>query len=240
MPKKWLEGRVTRIDQIGTSTRQFKLNVERDSIFEFVPGQFITMDLPIGEKRLDRWRSYSIASSNNSDNSIELCIVNLEDGKATNYLFNEIKVGSTITFKGPEGQFVLPEKITKDIVMICTGTGVAPFRSMIKTIIEQKVTREHIHLIFGTRYEKDILYKDEFLKLSLNDPSFDYSVCLSRDEKWQGSKGYVHQIYQEEYAAKRDNIIFYLCGWSQMVDEAVQNLLDLGYANNQIVKELYG
>lgn len=240
MPRKWYEGQVIDIQQIGSQTRQFKLKIEAEEIFEFAPGQFITMDLPLGDKRLDRWRSYSIASTSIGNNMIDLCIVNLEGGKATKYLFNHINVGSTIKFKGPEGQFVLPDTIDQKLIMICTGTGVAPFRSMIHHLYDNNITHQGVHLIFGTRFEKDILYRDEFESIANHHKSFEYTVCLSREEDWEGIKGYVHQVYEQAYSTVLDNSKFYLCGWSQMVDEAAQRLRDIGCKPNQIRLELYG
>jgi ferredoxin-NADP reductase len=119
--------------------------------FDFKPGQFVTLDLPIHEKPNRRLRSYSIASWPDGTNVFELCIVLLEDGAGTNYLFNEIKEGSEITLRGPVGVFTLPDPIEKDLFLICTGTGIAPFRSMIHQIIQNNIPHQNIHLIFGCR-----------------------------------------------------------------------------------------
>ncbi len=72
-------------------------------------------------------------------------------------------------------------------------------------------------------------------------PGFRYDVALSRQENWSGSKGHVHQIYLDQYASPRPDLDFYLCGWSNMIDEAVANLLvQLKYERSQIHYELYG
>ncbi|NJL76697.1 MAG: hypothetical protein HC892_18430, partial [Saprospiraceae bacterium] len=118
-----------------------------EEIVSFKAGQFVTMDLPIHEKRLKRLRSYSIASAPSNDNILEFCIVQLEGGMATNYFFNEVNVGTSILFKPPSGVFILPEPITKDLVFICTGTGVAPFRSMLFDIFNHKKPHQKLHLI---------------------------------------------------------------------------------------------
>ena len=199
------------------------------------------MDLPISDKRLKRWRSYSIANAPNGSNVLEFCIVQLEGGAATEYLFNDLSVGENIRFKGPDGTFVLPDPIEKDLVLICTGTGVAPYRSMLINLQKSKKPHKNIHLIFGTRYEDGILYRDEFEKMEKEIPCFKYSIALSRDENWKGTKGYVHQIYMEDYKEVRPDVDFYICGWSNMIDDAVANLiLKLGYDKSQVHYELYG
>lgn len=243
MPRKWYDGKLITVQQIGSQTRHFTLQLDDDEVFDYKPGQFITMDLPTGDKRLDRWRSYSIASPFTKNNCIDLCIVKLDGGRASSYLFDDVEIGETIKFKGPEGNFVLPDVIDRDIVLICTGTGVAPFRSMIIDALTNDRTNGHsIHLIFGTRYLKDVLYKEEFDTLQNQYPNqFKYSIALSREEDWSGVRGYVHQIYQEAYAKVRPDVLFYLCGWSQMVDEAKNTLVDyIGYPSSQVKVELYG
>ena len=230
------------------TTKRFWVSVDSEDMMTFEPGQFVTMDLPIHEKRLKRWRSYSIANAPDGTKVLEFCIVKLEGGAASEYFFEEVKIGTTIRFKGPSGGFVLKNDIEENtIVMICTGTGIAPFRSMLLDIVEQKKSFKNIHLIFGTRYTDGILYQKEWEQLSKDFPNFKFSVALSRVEElpstkdWDASKGYVHPIYMEKYKAIRPDIAFYLCGWSNMIDDAVANLIvKMGYDKSQIHYELYG
>lgn len=244
----WYKSKIIRIEQEAPNTRRFWLEVPELEKVDFTPGQFITMDLPIHEKRLKRWRSYSIANRPDGSNILELCIVYLEGGLASNYLFNEAKIGTEITFKGPVGAFILPKTIDSDLVLICTGTGIAPFRSMILDLHQQQKTHRNIHLIFGTREESGLLYRAEMEKLQEAMPNFQYSVALSRAEilptakgKGQFYQGYVHQIYQTLYPQVRSDVQFYLCGWSNMVDEANETLVKkMGYPSSQVHCELYG
>lgn len=241
MPWKWYDSKIIKIEEETSTTKRFWVAVETEEVIAFEAGQFVTMDLPIHEKRLKRWRSYSIANAPDDSNILEFCIVKLEGGAGSTYLFEEVNLGSSIRFKGPSGGFVLPKKIENDLVLICTGTGVAPFRSMIQDLVQQEKTYKNIHLIFGTRYEEGILYRKEFEALRQTLPNFNYSIALSREENWTSHKGYVHQIYMDAYKEVRPDIDFYICGWSNMIDEAVENLvLKLGYDKSQIHYELYG
>ncbi|MEQ1744875.1 MAG: FAD-dependent oxidoreductase [Saprospiraceae bacterium] len=238
----WYTSTIACIEQASPTVRRFWLETPDAPRPDFRAGQFITLDLPVGEKRLQRWRSYSIANAPGDDpNLVELCIVRAPDGLATRYLFDDVQVGSLLRWKGPEGTFCLPEKIEKDLVLICTGTGVAPFRSMLRDLWHTGRPHRNIHLIFGTRTEADILYRAELEELARMMPGFRYDVALSRQPDWGGHKGYVHQIYRSEYAATRPDVVFYLCGWGNMIDEAVANLLmQMGYGRDQILYELYG
>ncbi|MEO1436197.1 MAG: FAD-binding oxidoreductase [Bacteroidota bacterium] len=239
MPTTWYESTVEKIEDQSPTTKRFWLKVPELEAIAFKPGQFVTMDLPIHEKRLKRWRSYSIANPPDGTNLLEFSIVHLEGGLASKYLFNEVKEGTSIRFKGPTGVFTLPEAINKDLVFICTGTGVAPFRSMILDLKAQPNFNRNIHLIFGTRTPENILYREEFEALAKEWPNFTYTVALSRDDSWEGPKGYVHQVYEAAYADKKD-VAFYLCGWSNMVDEARERLANMGFTEKEVFYELYG
>jgi ferredoxin-NADP reductase len=241
MPAIWYNGIVRDIEPAAPNVRRFRLEVPEAGTFDFKAGQFITLDLPIGEKRLQRWRSYSIANAPDGSNALELCIVRSADGDGTKYMFETVEPGVALRFKGPDGAFVLPETIDKDLVFVCTGTGVAPFRSMIQHLRASGRPHRNLHLIFGTREEAGILYREEFETLTKTLPGFRYDIVLSRQPDWAGHRGYVHQVYLEQYKDARPDVAFYLCGWSNMIDEAVANLLvKLGYARSQIHYELYG
>jgi ferredoxin-NADP reductase len=241
MPSTWYEGTVKKITPLSPDVRGFHVEIPALDRFDFEAGQFITLDLPIGEKRLQRWRSYSIANAPDGSNVLELCIVRSEDGQGSQYLFDSVEVGSILKFKGPDGGFVLPETIETDIVFVCTGTGIAPFRSMILDLQKNGKRHRGLHLIFGTREASGILYREEFEALTRTLPGFKYDIALSRQPDWPGWKGYVHQVYLEQYQSPRPDVAFYLCGWSNMIDEAVENLLiKLKFDRPQIHFELYG
>jgi ferredoxin-NADP reductase len=234
----WRIGKVIKIEQQTYNTRRFFIQVPELTSFDFKAGQFVTLDLPIHEKPNKRWRSYSIASWPDGTNVFELCIVLLEGGAGTTYLFNEIKEGSEITLRGPVGVFTLPDPIEKDLFLICTGTGIAPFRSMANSIKLHKPAFKNVHLIFGCRTQKDLLYFDELMQLQNELPGFFYHPVLSREE-WSGKRGYVHAVY-EELCADKQSASFFLCGWKAMIDEAKQRIQALGYDRKAIHQELYG
>jgi ferredoxin-NADP reductase len=253
---KWYDSHIVKIENETPTTKRIWVKVETDEPLTYQAGQFVTMDLPISEKRLKRWRSYSIANAPNALNTdgtylintegsteLEFCVVKAENSTGgSKYLCEEATIGTPIRFKGPDGTFVLKQPLDNhDLVFICTGTGIAPFRSMIWDIYNQQIPHRKIHLIFGARYEKDILYRKELEEFDTLLPNFKFDIALSRETAWQGHKGYVHSIYTEGYREKRPDVDFYICGWSNMIDDAVAKLIvDLGYDKSQIHYELYG
>lgn len=234
----WRKGIVTRIEEEAPLTRRYWIEVQDTDNFEFTPGQFVTLDLPIHEKPARRWRSYSIASWPDGTNVFELVIVLLEGGAGTNYIFSEIKEGSEFTLRGPLGVFTLPQPIEKELFLICTGTGIAPFRSMVNYIHLHNLPHQNIHLVYGSREKCNLLYYDEMKELVEKVPRFYYHPTLSR-QQWEGRTGYVHAIY-EELAKDVPPAYFFLCGWKNMIDEAKQRIQALGYERKAIHQELYG
>lgn len=235
----WQKGKVIRIENATENTRRFWIEIPEIKTFDFIPGQFVTFDLPIHEKPNKRVRSYSIANWPDGTNVFELVIVLLEGGAATQYFFNEIVVGSELTFRGPQGVFILKEDdLQKDIFFVCTGTGIAPFRSMAHHIKNHNIPHKNIYLLFGTRTQKDLLYFDELTQLEKDLPGFYFMPTLSREE-WDGRRGYVHSIY-EDLCASKQTASFFLCGWKNMIDEAKKRIMEMGYDRKAIHQELYG
>jgi ferredoxin-NADP reductase len=250
MLQPWQTGKVIRIENETAQTRRFWIRIPGIDSFDFKPGQFVTLDLPIHEKPNKRIRSYSIASWPDGTNTIELVIVLLEGGAGTTYLFNEIREGSELTLRGPQGIFTLPDPIEKDLFFICTGTGIAPFRSMVHHLLNHNIAHRDIYLIFGCRTFGDALYGQELKELADRMPGLHYIPTFSREtsDNHLIRTGYVHNIYEEicrkyqeasEGSAPRA-ASFFLCGWKNMIDEAKQRIQALGYDRKSIHQELYG
>lgn len=239
MLQPWQKGIVKRIEQATPNTRRYWIELPETERFDFKPGQFVTLDLPIHEQRNKRWRSYSIASPPDGTNIFELVVVHLEGGAGSGYLFEQVKEGDTLTLRGPQGVFVLPEDKDKEHFFICTGTGIAPFRSMVQHIGNSGLEGYKTNLIVGTRTQADLLYHEEMKRLEAGLPGFNYRPTLSR-EKWsEGHNGYVHPIY-EQLCTDRQPASFMLCGWRDMIDEARERILAMGYDKKDIHIEIYG
>lgn len=240
----WRKSIVTKILQETPNTKRFFIQIPELERFDFIPGQFISLDLPIHEKPNKRLRSYSIASAPDGTNTVELVIVHLEGGAGSTYLFDSVAEGTELTLRGPQGVFTLPENLQQNLYFICTGTGIAPFRSMLHYINRHNLPHQNIYLIFGTRTKTDLLYYEEMRELAQAIPQFHYLPTLSR-EKWEGCCGYVHTVYEQLVEQNKSEGVlpaasFYLCGWKNMVDEAKHKILALGYDKKAIHLELYG
>lgn len=237
MAYKYTPATVIDIQDETDVVKRFYIKMPDNIEFRFRAGQFIMLDLPIESKYTNR--SYSIASAPSTDNIFELCIVLNPKGLGTPYLFDKIKVGSTLMVSKVLGKFILPDTIETDLCFICTGTGIAPLRSQLNEIINSGKAHKNIYMVFGNRWEKDILYRKEMEEMAKKHSQFTFIPVLSRENNgWTGKTGYVHSIYEEIFADKRP-AMFYICGWADMLREARSRLADMGYDKKSIKFESY-
>lgn len=231
----YLKGTLVKIIDETPRVKRFFWKSDTPLSFDFEPGQFVIVYLPSIKSQLP-YRSYSIAGIENG--IVELCISYKAGGEGTEALWM-LKEQDKLEITSPKGEFVLRENSGEDVCFIATGTGVAPFRPMIQQLL--KILKDvNIHLIYGNRIESDILYHQEFLKLAENQPNFKYLPILSRSDASDSSirKGYVHPYYQEIFEDSRA-AQFYICGWSEMIKDARNNLKALGYSRKQYFIESY-
>jgi ferredoxin-NADP reductase len=128
---QYFDCEVTDIVDATERTKRFFFRFPKKIDFSFRAGQFVMLDLPIKSNVTNR--AYSIASAPDGNNSFELVISKKPEGLGTTYLFNEVKPGSILQVTMALGKFGLPEPIEHDLCFVCTGTGIAPLRSMLLT-----------------------------------------------------------------------------------------------------------
>jgi ferredoxin-NADP reductase len=216
-------------------TKHFEFEVNGGERFEFVPGQYITIDVEIDGE--DCARSYSVASAPRPDNSFELCLNLIPGGIITPWLFN-LKAGDRIQFTGPSGHFHLRQPVDPVSAFIATGTGIAPIRAMLQELHTRPLSGE-VWLIFGVRTQADILYREEFEKFTQDDPNFHFVPVVSRPRAgWAGETGHV-QGPIAKYLAGRQGFHAYICGAGKMVEEVRRLLRSMGYDSAALSSERF-
>lgn len=167
---------------------------EEETDLDFVPGQYVTL------RYEDTPRPYSVSCSPNDD-GLEMCVRRVPGGKLTSDLCDEITEGDEVTLRGPNGDFTLQEPSGRDMVFLCTGTGVAPFKSMIDYTFEEdrdevEGTERDLWLFLGTGWKDDVAYREELERLDDERDNFHFVPTLSREEyltDWDGETAYVQQ-----------------------------------------------
>jgi ferredoxin--NADP+ reductase len=228
----------------------FKIRYDNGEVPAFEPGQFTTLGLidpdapppgPNSRRRGPKMfrRAYSIASPATLKTHLEFYAVRIDDGSLTPMLWG-LKPGDPLFMDtNIKGAFTLAGiPAGKDLVMVGTGTGLGPFRSMLHTYRGTDRWRRLV-LLEGCRYVADLGYFDELTQVAAEDDSVVYvpTVTGEPDESgWQGLRGRVHGVLEPEAFLRATGVPLdpaschvLLCGRPQMIDEAEANLKKLGF-----------
>ncbi len=223
--------------ELAPEVHQLDFEVPEVTEFKFTPGQFVSVVEQVGGK--EKTRAYSIASARNG-NRFSLCLNRVPDGAVSNKMFS-LKAGDEIQINQPLGYFTLRHPGHR-IVFIATGTGIAPFRSILQDDLPR--THPHITLLFGTRHASGLLYHAEMEQLERDFPSFRFLPTLSRPPAgWQGRVGRVQAHLDEALALRSPEDLpitdVYICGLKEMVDDVRADLKKRGFDRRQIIYEKY-
>jgi ferredoxin-NADP reductase len=214
---------------------------------DFLPGQFLQVHFHYGDGTATK-RSYSLATRHDQvpdpTSAAEIAVSYVEGGAAT-ALFEGLEIGDRVDASGPYGRFcLLPGDDNRRYLLIATGTGVTPYRSMLPQLAALIAERNlQVVLLQGARNPDELLYGDEFRAFADAHPgNFRYVPCLSRELPAQPHPdvrhGYVQQ-FLAEFAPEASGDIAYLCGNPNMVDACFEALKDAGLDVRQVRREKY-
>jgi ferredoxin-NADP reductase len=237
-PFQIFTARLARSTSLSELTKHIEFEMKGMPRFGFVAGQWLSFKTakPDGEEIT---RAYSIASPPDGDNRFALCLNRVQDGFMSNFLC-DLKEGAEISCQGPFGDFILRPPL-RDTIFIATGTGIAPFRSMLHWLLaeESRHQNRQFWLVFGNRTESAIYYHQEFLDLAATHPNFHYLPTLSRGApEWQGLRGYV-QEHVPGIVQGRTDMHAYICGLDKMIKANRDLLKGLSWDRRSILYEKY-
>ncbi len=226
---------------LSENTQHFRFTTDLTTGLDFKPGQFISLHIEKDGKELRR--NYSIANSNQDNNVIELAMAYVPQGLASTLLSN-LRPGETVNASGPYGQFFLKDQILPQrYILIGTGTGITPYRSMLPQLSNLlDTTPLQVVILQGVRTSNDLLYGAEFVEFAAHHPNAMFKACYSRGlpatvQSYEVA-GYVQDKFADLHIQPGADIV-YLCGNPQMIDDAFQDLQDLGLDRAHIRREKY-
>lgn len=239
-------------EEINAQLAVIRVQPDRD-LFEFEPGQFAVLGLLGGEPRVPEAdpesaapdstklirRAYSIASASLERRYAEFYVTLVNSGQLTPRLFART-YGSRL-FMGPKasGLFTLDRTPPdKAVVLIATGTGLAPYMSILRTLLVQD-TRRRFVVLHGARYSWDLGYRGELESLTRVRPNFTYIPSITRPEQdphFAGAKGRVQTLLEQGVIERQSGIALeparaevFLCGNPEMIEASKAILLKRGF-----------
>ncbi|MBL8923949.1 MAG: FAD-dependent oxidoreductase [Myxococcaceae bacterium] len=235
--------RLVEARPLGPRVRHLVFERVDQSPFLFEAGQWVQTILPLQDAQgRPLRRSYSIASPPEGTCRFELAVTRVEDGPGSGFLHGA-DVGLTLDVKGPQGTFIRPLETAAPSLFIATGTGVAPFRAMIRHALGSGRT-EPMWLLLGVRSPDELLYGDELSFLERTHPGFRFIPSLSRPPGgWGGRSGYVQTHVKElwtAFSAQHSDAHAYICGVKKMLEATRQVLrVELGVERKRVHLEAY-
>lgn len=219
--KKIIPAKIQAINKLNDSVIEVSLRLPPNSNFGYNSGQYV--NITKGNIK----RSYSVANAYRESGVLTFLIKKYENGLMSNYWFDEAKENDLLRIEGPIGSFFLRETEAENIIFLATGTGVAPIKAILESIVEspKKLSNKKIWIFSGARNQNDIFWRPNELNEILN---LNYIPVLSRaSEDWKGESGYVQDILIKQNIPL-ENAQVYACGSNTMIESAKKLLIEKG------------
>ncbi|AUX44857.1 oxidoreductase FAD-binding subunit [Sorangium cellulosum] len=236
------EARLVAARPLSPFVRELSFERTDARAFHFQPGQWVNLVLPLPSGEVKR--AYSIASAPDGSPRFDLAVTRVEGG-AGSELLHQLAPGATLRAIGPHGLFTRDPGDPAPSLFVATGTGVTPLRSMLHASLRAGAA-PHLWILFGARFEEDIIYREELEALARSSDRIRYEITLSRGAPaWPGRRGYVQAhvpaLYRELAAASGDPAPHvFICGLDRMVSsvrELARN--ELGVPRKHVHVERY-
>lgn len=237
--KKELELVVSNVIDTGKNAKIIRFSSKDGYLPPFEAGQYINIFTTIEGVRTSR--PYSISSSPRQRGYYEITVAGIPDGFVSSYLIENAKIGDTFTANGPAGVFRhQPVFHSKKSLFLAGGSGVTPFMSMTREILEASLDRD-IVMLYGCRNPQVALFHEELSAYTKKYPNFKYQLIVSDDvEGWTGEKGFMNGELISRLVPDFIERTTYICGPQVMNDFCKKELQVLGVPEKKIRREMFG
>ncbi|MEG0396612.1 MAG: iron-sulfur cluster-binding domain-containing protein, partial [Oscillospiraceae bacterium] len=202
-------------------------------------GQYVNLFTEIDGVRTSR--PYSISSSPRQRAYYEITVAATKDGFVSDYFLNNVKTGDCFLANGPAGVFRFqPVFHSKKSLFLAGGSGITPFMSMLREIIDAGLDRDVV-MLYGCRCEDAALYHDELCAYAAANDNFAYHLVVSDDaEEWKGEKGFINEELIRRLVPDFAERTCYICGPQIMNDFCKNELENMGMPIKRIRREMFG
>lgn len=216
---KTLPCRIDSLKLLTDDVIEVTLRTPPASRLTYLPGQYIDV---IGRDGLRR--SYSVANAPRNDAKLTLQIRKVPNGEMSHYWFDEAKANDLLRLEGPLGTFCLRPTKAAQLLLLATGTGIAPIRAMLEHLATNSTAQDyqHIHVYWGGRTNKDLYWTPDYPSLPLR-----FVPVLSRSPNGGTAQGYVQDAVLTDGIDLQDTVV-YACGSESMIASAKSKLVAAG------------
>lgn len=224
--------------QLSQDTYSFVFNKQKN--FRFLPGQYMEWTLPHKNADSRGVRRYFSISSSPTEENLEMTVKFYDPSSSYKKELITLSSKKQIVAAQVAGDFTLPENLKTPLVFIAGGVGIAPFRSMIRYIIDKNLSADII-LLYTNRTVNDILYADIFEKAKSNGVKTIYNLTDVKNapQDWRGTTGYLTSQTIQERIPDYKKRKYYLSGPQLMVQNFEETLRKTGVAGNQIKTDFF-
>lgn len=188
---------------------------------DFVPGQYMNVLLPDGETR-----SFSMASAPRGQ-EVDFHVRRIPGGRYTDHWLGQAQPGAPLRIEAPLGVFSYHEEDWRPLIMMATGTGIAPIKAILESLLD-KEDCPPVSLYWGMRTEADLYLQAEIAGWAGRLYEFNFVPVLSRaDASWLGRRGHVQDAVLQDHGDLSEHAI-YLCGAPAMIQQAKHLLAERG------------
>ncbi len=197
--------------------------------FTYKPGQFLTLRIPHDKHALPR--CYSLASSPYRQESLRVTVKRVMDGRASNWICDQLKAGDDVEVMAPAGVFT-PKSLDGDFLLFGGGSGITPVFSILNSVLIAGKGR--VCLVYANRDEKSVIFREELKALAAMHPTRLTVI------HWLDSVQGVPQVAQlGELARSWRDAQCFICGPGPFMDSAVEALYGLQFPPSQVHVERF-
>ena len=231
---KTLPCRIDALDRPAPDVAVVRLRLPPTAAFHWLAGQYVDV---IGQGGVRR--SYSIANRPDASGRIELHVRRVESGALSGYWFGAARVGDLLRLHGPLGTFFLRDTAGLHLVLLATGTGIAPIKAMLGEMALRPAAQQprSASLYWGNRVAADLYWTPA--DLPAHAPRLRHVPVLSRaDAAWGGARGHVQQALLQRPQPWAETTV-YACGSAAMIEAARAELALAGLPPRRFLSDAF-
>ncbi|WP_454874383.1 2Fe-2S iron-sulfur cluster-binding protein [Paraburkholderia xenovorans] len=230
--RKTLDMSVYRITQPAADVSIVQLRLPTGVRAKFRAGQYLQIELEDGSRR-----NYSMANPPHESDSIQLHVRHVPGGRFSEGMLRRLDKGHKLRVELPFGEFSLQDDSTKPVILLATGTGFAPVKSIVEDAIKRRLDRP-LTLYWGARRAED-LYLAELAQKWHDSGKLKFAPVLSEpNADWNGRRGFVHEAVLEDFGSL-DGYQVYACGNPAMTTAAHESFLKAGLPDDDFFSDAF-